>query len=233
MKLNKLLNIDALVSFIFPETCHICGNRLAGNTHYLCPSCLMNLHRSLYHRIPNNRMEQRFVGHFKFVRATAHFLYSPGSPISKVIVDLKYNHFKGLAKYMGEIIAKELYTTPFFNGIDIIVPIPMHFLKKAQRGYNQAEIIAHGISEITGINTALYLKAIKRHQSQTKQSAELRRSNLKGIFKVKSDRDLNPLHILLVDDVCTTGSTIIEAANTILSQFPDTRLSILTIGATH
>lgn len=233
MKLSDLFDFNALLSFVFPETCHICGNRLAGNQQYICTSCLMDLPRSLYHRTPDNLMEQRFIGQFKFVRATAHFLYSSGSPLSKVMQDLKYHHFKGLAEYMGKIIAQELYTTPFFNGIDIIVPIPMHFFKKAQRGYNQAEVIAKGISEVTGISTGNYLIAKKRHRTQTKQSVEMRKRNLKDIFRVKTSRDLNPLHILLVDDVCTTGSTITEAANTILSKFPDTRLSILTIGATH
>lgn len=233
MKLKTNFDYKALLSFIFPETCHICGNKLSGNQQHLCMSCLMDLPRSLYHRVPNNPMEQRFIGQFKFVRATAHFLYASGSPIAKVMQDLKYHHFKGLAKYMGNVVAQELYTTPFFNGIDVIVPIPMHFYKKAQRGYNQAEVIAEGISEISGIRIENYLIAKKRHKTQTKQTLEMRRSNLKGIFKLQSDIDLNQLHILLVDDVCTTGSTITEAANTILAKFPDARLSILTIGATH
>lgn len=221
-----------IAQFIFPETCHICGNRLNGNIHYLCPSCLSDLPRSLYHRLPFNPMEERFVGKFRFERANAHLHYSPSSSVATLMKDLKYHQFKGLAKYLGEIAGRELFTTDFFYGIDYIVPVPMHFIKRAKRGYNQAEVIAEGVSEITGIRIGNFLKATRSHKTQTKRTVEERRQNLKGIFSVSSSVDLNGRHLLILDDVCTTGTTITEAAQTILAAYPNARLSILTIGVT-
>lgn len=221
-----------ITQFIFPETCHLCGNKLNGDIHYLCPTCLSDLPRSLYHRLPFNPMEERFVGKFRFERANAHLHYSPSSSVATLMKDLKYHQFKGLAKYLGEIAGKELFTTDFFDGIDYIVPVPMHFLKKAKRGYNQAQIISEGVSEITGIEIGNFLKATRSHKTQTKRTIEERRQNLKGIFSVATTLDLNNCHILILDDVCTTGATITEAAITILAAYPDARISILTIGAT-
>lgn len=98
-----------------------------------------------------NPMEQRFAGIFPFERGSGHFFYAGDSDLSALMHDLKYRHYKGLAEEMGKIVAQELITTPFLSDIDMILPIPMHFLKKARRGYNQTEEIAKGIHSITGI----------------------------------------------------------------------------------
>lgn len=108
----------------------------------------------------------------------------------------------------------------------------MHFWKKALRGYNQTEEIAAGISKATGIKTQNILKAKKPHRTQTSMSQEKRRNNLKGVFELISDHNISCKHILLLDDVCTTGTTLSEAAQAIISASPTTRISILSLCAT-
>ncbi len=224
--------MKAIIDLFFPPLCHICENLLTGDERFLCTTCLSRLPRTLYHRRVMNPMEQRFAGIFPFERATGHFFYSKGSDISNLIQDLKYRHFKGLGKLLGKIVATELYSTGFFSDIDVILPIPMHYIKKAQRGYNQTEEIAKGIAEITSLKICNNLRAVKQHQTQTSLSLTERQQNTEGIFKLSNKDDLKNKHILLLDDVCTTGSTIISAATAIQKEEKDLRLSILTIGVT-
>ncbi|WP_280120111.1 ComF family protein [Sangeribacter muris] len=188
--------------------------------------------RTLYHRTYMNPMEQRFAGIFPFERGSGHFFYAGDSDLSALMHDLKYRHYKGLAEEMGKIVAQELITTPFLSDIDMILPIPMHFLKKARRGYNQTEEIAKGIHSITGIPVKTNLRATRPHRTQTKLTFDERRNNTKGIFKVTEECELKGKHILLLDDVCTTGSTLTSAATEILQAAPTSRISLLTIGVT-
>lgn len=223
----------ALLDFIFPRTCHLCGVTLSSKgVEYLCPPCLVSLPRTLYHRQTSNPMEMRFAGLFPFERATGHFFYSAGSEVSQLIQDLKYRHFRGLAEYMGEIVGNELLSTGFFSDIDVIVPIPMHFLKKARRGYNQTEEIAIGISKVVGLPILHSLRARRSHVSQTSLSTQERKENLRGIFAMRRQHTMNMKHVLLLDDVCTTGATLAEAAETIHREKIGAKVSMLTLGVT-
>lgn len=264
--MNTPKGLNRFVDFIFPPGCHLCGAPLPSGKDYLCPVCVSRLPRTLYHRIPMNGMEQRFAGIFPFERATGHFFYSSKSDISLLMQDLKYRRFRGLARYLGELVAKELSMTPFFTDIDAIIPVPMHYIKKAKRGYNQTEEIAKGISNITGIPVNTNLKAIRPHRTQTSLTLNQRRTNTTGIFRLDNPTQITPLHpndagqhhplnaekhtlfnadlkdsidadkqyphILLLDDVCTTGSTLISAAEAIHTAAPFLRISILTLGVT-
>lgn len=220
------------VEFIFPRNCFLCNTKLQSGDDYLCPLCLSRLPRTHYHNIEMNRMEHRFAGRFPFEHATGHFFYSSHSDISILMQDLKYRHFRGLAKYLGKKVGEELVITPFLSGIDAIIPIPMHYLKKARRGYNQTEEIAKGLSEVTSIPVIYNLKASKPHKTQTSMTIEQRRSNTEGIFTVHKRDQLTGKHILLLDDVCTTGSTLTSAALALHDSSPGIRLSILTLGVT-
>ena len=198
----------------------------------LCPSCQENLPRTHYHRQSGNAMESRFAGLFPFERATGHFFYSPGSDLSEIIHDLKYRHFRKLARYMGALTAKELLMTGYFSDIDLLLPIPVHFIKKAIRGYNQTEEISEGISSVTSIPVSRMLKSSRPHGSQTRLSLQERNRNLKNVFYVKNPGELENRHILLVDDVCTTGATLRHAAEEIVRCVDSVKVSILTIGVT-
>lgn len=221
-----------IVDFIFPKVCHLCGTELTDRERFVCAGCLARMPRTLYHRRKNNPMEMRFAGKFQFVSASGHFFYSRESALSTLIQDLKYRKFKGIGSFLGETIAKELYTSAFLNDIDYIMPVPMYFLKKARRGYNQTEEIAKGISAITGIPVSLDLKATKPHSTQTSLSAEERLKNTSGIFRLNNPENYENKGLLLLDDVCTTGSTLISAADAIIAGAPTAKITLLTAGVT-
>ena len=221
-----------LLNFIFPRRCHICGNSLAPHERYACSMCLSKLPRTGYHRRTMNPMEQRFAGLFPFEKASGHFFYTRDSSLSILIQDMKYRNFPQIGILLGKVMATDLYSTGFFNDIELILPIPMHFWKQAKRGYNQAEKIAEGISEIIGVPVSDALRMIRSHSTQTALIREERLANTENLFSVKKIEELEGRHILLVDDVCTTGATICSAASAIMSQCPSVKLTILTLGVT-
>lgn len=226
---NRLLK--SLTDFIFPPVCHVCGERLTGSEQFICPGCLLNLPRTLYDRMSPNPMELRFAGLFPFERAGAAFFYSRQSAMSQLVRDFKYNDYPSLAVYLGRIAAEELFDTGFFNDIDMIVPVPMFIFKKISRGYNQTERIAQGVAQATGLPVCKTLRAVRSHKTQTALSREQRLLNLKKVFKADTHKELTGKHLLLVDDICTTGSTITQAA-VALTSAADIRLSIFTLATT-
>lgn len=224
--------ITDLTSILFPARCHVCDTRLSSQESYLCQHCIDNLPRTLFHRSNFNPMEQRFAGKIKYEKATAHFYFIRESKFSSIIHDFKYRNFPSLAKYIGIITARELISTGFFNDIDILIPIPLHFFKLLKRGYNQSEMIAKGINTLTGIKINTSLKAVKSRKTQTLKNSFQRWENTQNAFTIKNANNLQGKHILLIDDVCTTGATIIAAAKEIL-KIKNTKVSILTISATQ
>lgn len=221
-----------IIDFIFPRVCHICGASLLPGYKYVCAACIDALPRTGYHRQPGNNMEQRFAGLFPFHRASGHFFYVPGSDISSLIQDFKYRKMPGLARHLGHIMGEELFITPFLNGIDYIMPVPMHFIKQARRGYNQTHLLARGLSEATGIPVDLSLKASRPHRTQTSLTHEQRRRNTDSIFKLLHAERLAGRHVLLLDDVCTTGATLAAAATQLTSSPHGISVSLLSLGVT-
>lgn len=199
---------------------------------FICSHCLSEMPATLYHRYSPNPMEQRFAGLFPFERATAFWFYERDSKLAMLIQDFKYRSMPKLAKYLGETVANQLFPTGWFDDIDIIVAVPMHWWKKAKRGYNQAEMIASGIAMQTGLSVSHDVKAVRPHRTQTALTLQERRKNTSGIFAIKDTKDLNKKHILVVDDVCTTGSTIANLAEMLHAELDGIRISILTLGVT-
>lgn len=221
-----------IADFLFPRECHVCGVRLADGERYICTPCLSALPRSLYHRRPMNPMERRFAGIVPFERATGHFLYARGSAMASLVQDLKYRHFRGLARELGRVMGMELHATGFLSGIDIILPIPMHFIKQARRGYNPAEQIAIGLGEEASIPVGDNLRATRPHRTQTSLTLKQRRENTRNLFRVVRPEELTGKHILLLDDICTTGSTLLSAAESLHSQVASARISFISLGVT-
>ncbi len=220
-----------IVDLMFPPECHVCGAPLAPHDRFVCPGCLSHLPRTGYHRRPLNPMEERFAGKFRFDRATGHFFYSRDSSLSVLIQDMKYRGFPGIGTLLGEVAASELFPTGFFNSVEAIVPVPMHFFKRARRGYNQTDHIAVGISKATGIPVVNALKAVKGHKTQTALSSEERLENLASVFEAVRGDEIEGRGVLVVDDVCTTGATLSAAATTLLKSHPSA-LSLFSLGVT-
>ena len=224
--------IEDLLNVFFPAECHVCGNSLASHERFLCVHCMEALPRTGYHRDPHNPMEQRIAGKLPFVAATGHFFYSKDSALSKLIQDMKYRGYSSIGNFLGEIAGSELFTTGFLSDIDIIVPVPMYFLKKARRGYNQTENIAAGMSKVSGIPVCNALKMTKDRKTQTALSQSERMKNASSVFTVRKNLDLNNKNILVLDDICTTGATIAAASKTIHTSFPQSRIYLFALGVT-
>ena len=224
--LNDILNL------IYPAECHLCRNNLTPHERFICTPCIESLPRTGYHRNHKNPMVDRFAGQFPFEEATGHFFYSRDSSLSQLIQDMKYRDFPSIGNKMGEIAGKELYMTGFLNEVDVIVPLPMHFWKKAKRGYNQTDRIAEGISKETGIPVVEALKMTRRRKTQTSLSQTRRLENAKDLFKPCKNINLNGKGVLLVDDICTTGATMGSAAKCLTDSFPSMHLYLFSLGIT-
>lgn len=229
--------IYAAGDILLPRCCHLCDAPLMEGERSICQRCAADLPRTLYHREDMNPMAMRFAGFFPFRRATGFFFYAPGSSLAQLFQDFKYRGCPSLARDIGRIVGRELIPVGFLSDTDVIVPVPIHWWKRAKRGYNQSEMIARGISAVSGIPVDTSLVAARPHRTQTSLSHEQRESNTAGVFSLRNPARLRGKHILLIDDVCTTGATLRSAAMAILDSFPsdgsEPSLSLLSIGVTQ
>ena len=224
--------INDLLNLFYPPQCHLCGNNLTQDERFICNPCMETLPRTGYHRNLRNPMEEKFAGHFPFKAATGHFFYSRDSELAQLIQDMKYRNFPSIGNKMGSLAGKELFISGFLNEVQVIVPVPMHFLKKARRGYNQVDNISKGIGDAAGIPVINALKMVRQRKTQTSLSGIERLANAEGLFKTRKNIDLNNKGVLLVDDICTTGATIGSAAKTLTDTFPSIRLYLFTLAVT-
>ncbi|KAA6343836.1 hypothetical protein EZS27_008501 [termite gut metagenome] len=189
--------------------------------------------RTYFHQQQRYLTERLVEGSFSFVRATSFFFYDMGSRFNEILYQLKYKGNRELGEVMGSCMARELLLSGFFEGIDMLVPVPLHPEKLKYRGYNQSERIAAGISHVTGIPViASYSERIKNTDTQTHKSAIERRQNADGIFLLQNPLFFSGKHILIVDDVLTTGATIMSFAS-IFRNVKDIRISIFTMAITR
>ena len=219
-----------ILNFVMPPECHICGCRLATHEDFVCTACIGELPRSGYHRRKNNPMEEKFAGIFPFERASGHFFYSRDSALAQLVQDMKYRNFPDIGVRLGRLMGEELFGTGFFSDADMIVPVPMHFIKKARRGYNQADKIARGLSQASGIPVRNILRMTRRRGTQTALGREERLRNSQNLFKVAHPDAADGKRIILLDDVCTTGATLTGAAMALQAASKDIKLIILTLG---
>lgn len=200
---------DDLLSLLFPRLCYACGNYLLRNEKVICTECYILIPRTGYHLQEENPVEQLFWGRCKLERAAAFSYYTRESRIRSLIHNLKYKGIREIGFELGRIYGLTLSGSGFLEGIDLIVPVPLHDSKKRARGFNQSDLISDGLSEATGlpVNFSI-LERVSRSATQTRRSRYERWVNVEGIFSVTDTSSVRGKHILLVDDVITTGSTI-------------------------
>ena len=198
----------------FAEYC--VAAELSPGEEVLCVRCQADLPRVRTVSFEENDIARIFWGLVPIEKGISFFHYTPHSPHSRILFELKYHNHPEVGKTMGRMMAEELKATNFFNGIDLIVPIPLSRKKERQRGYNQSDWIAWGISEATGIPTdTTSVVRTKSNPSQTTLDHRQRRENVRDIFAVRHPGNLEGRHILLVDDVITTGATMLSCAEAI------------------
>lgn len=210
MKITELF--QDLISVVLPANCHICGESLPRGRKYLCSGCVAELPRASFHGKLNPIAEALMLIP-QGVDGTAFLRYETGNATSTLIHDFKYRGFRGLARFLGETAGEELSRSGFLNGVDMILPVPLHWTKMRRRGYNQAAEIARGIGERAGIPVGNHLKAVRSHSTQTRKTRSQRVDNVEGVFGVKNPEELEGRSLLVVDDVFTTGATLLSAAS--------------------
>ena len=197
-----------LLDLFFPNLCLLCGTPLAEGERHVCLHC--------WHRLPFTRYETKedtppirlFSGKYPVTKATAYLRFAKGNSTRKLIHSLKYKDNKELAYFLGRHAAFDLKAAGVFDNIDLLVPIPLHPQRQRKRGYNQAEWIANGVASI--FHTPVETSAIQRHlftETQTRRSIFRRWTNVQDIFQVTQPTVFAGKHILIIDDVLTTGAT--------------------------
>lgn len=223
--------ISDLVDLIFPRHCCVCGEALSRQESDICLNCLCTLPKIEPHH--KEEIEKTFWGKVEVERATSFIYYRKGSPYNALIHKLKYRNAPQIGVRLGAMAADEMLPSGFFDDITLIVPLPLSKKKLRKRGYNQCDHIARGISGRTGIPVATDLiKRTKANETQTHKNRDERWQNVEGIFSVTKPESLEGQHILLVDDILTTGATLCSCANAIKSSC-DCKVSILTLALTY
>ena len=221
--------LRSLYSLFFPRCCVVCGTPLMRGEEYICLRCNMGLPRTNFHLREENPVEKLFWGRIPVERAASYFFYHRGSDYRLILRALKYNGCKELGEVMGRSMASELLPTGFFEGVDVIVPVPLHRKKKKLRGYNQSEWIGRGVAAVTGLPMDITsVSREKNTETQTRKSIFERWENVEGTFVLHNPEQFTGKHVLLIDDVLTTGATAIACAAA-FTGVDDIRFSVLTL----
>lgn len=225
--------LTKVLDFVSPRLCVICGRRLLPSQSLLCSHCTLHLPVTNYYLSPlDNPMARLFWGLFPIERASALFFYEPKASTRELIYDLKYRGYPMIGEEMGALIARHYQPAGFFEGVDAIIPVPLTRRRRWQRGYNQSEMLARGIREVTGLPILTdVLKRTSFKGSQTKRNQWERRENVDGVFRLVRPDDIRGKHILLIDDIITTGATIVACADE-LCKAGDVKISVLSLGLT-
>ncbi len=219
---------DSLNCLLYPRLCVGCLSHLPPTKDELCVGCEFRIPRTKYHLEKENKFTERFGGRLALYTGAACFLFTKGGHTQSLIHQIKYNGRKEFAQKIGENYGKKLVESPLYQSIDAIIPVPMHPTKELLRGYNQADWFGVGLSE--SMKKPLLKKGllkIAQTVSQTKIGRVNRFANVEEVFRL-GEENLEGKHILLVDDVLTTGATLEACANQ-LCTVPNVKISIATI----
>lgn len=221
--------LAGLTDMAWPNLCLLCERPLVDGERHICLNCLYELPAIHDSTFQANQTSDRFLGKIEFVRAASGYKYNKDSYIQKALELLKYKGEKEIGSLLSGMAARRLSQQGFFQDIDVLIPVPLHPKKQKKRGYNQSEWIAKGISDATGIdvNNSILGRSI-HNSSQTTRNLWSRWENAQGLFELKCTSNTKGLHLLLVDDVLTSGSTL-EACGEVLLQIPDARISFFAL----
>lgn len=209
--------------------CPVCGNRLELDERPLCLKCNIGLPRTMFWEHPyDNHMARMYWGRIPVEKVVAYFYFRPKSGVASLVYGVKYHGRANIAIELGEMLVDEM--KGFFDDIDCIVPLPISIRRRMKRGYNQSEMIAKGISNVLHIPIERHA-VIRRYfdKSQTHLTREERRENVSDVFQLKDAEALQGMHVLIIDDVITTGATTISCAEQILKA-QGVKISILSLG---
>jgi ComF family protein len=220
-----------LLDLVAPRTCVVCGNRLSIEEEILCATCNFRLPRTGFsYDVYDNEMAKVFWGRIPVERCAPFMYYQAQSASANLIYQLKYNNRPDIGEHLGKMMAEEFKKDYFFEDIDLIIPIPLERKRQRKRGYNQSLMVARGVSDATGlpIGTDIIIRKVYE-SSQTEKNRWMRNDNVEGVFQLLQPEKAQGKHILLIDDVVTTGATVCSCGQE-LAKAGDVKISVLSIG---
>ena len=221
--------VEDFVSLFYPQLCLICNENLLKEEECICLACLHQTPKTDCFLQKENMVSKRFWGRVKLENAAALFQFNKEGNAQKLIHPLKYEGGKKIGIFLGKQLAFSIRDSKFFEGIDLIMPVPLHPKKEKIRGYNQSKYIVKGVNEVLQLEENFKsLIRIENTDSQVRKKRFSRWKNMMNSFALKESQKLKNKHILLVDDVITTGSTL-EACAQKLLEVEDVKVSIVTI----
>lgn len=220
------------INLLFPRLCQACNSSLLGSEQLLCTHCLFNLPYTDFHLHPDNAVARQFWGKLDLQGVYALLYFEKGGRVQHLMHQLKYKNMPAIGNRLGAIAGEQLLQTTIFSNVDAIIPVPLHKSRMRERGYNQSTHFAQGLAQklnapvvehqlIRGIKTA----------TQTRKNRFERFTNMQQVFTITNSEALQEKHVLLVDDIITTGSTL-EACAQELLKIPGLKLSIAAIAYT-
>lgn len=218
-----------LLNALFPTLCVGCGTVLAAGERHLCISCLASLPRTGFSDYADNPAERMLAGRVPYEQATAMLAYRDGGLSRRLVHAMKFHGNSDLCLMMGRQLGLDLMRRGRFDGVEVLVPVPLHWTRRLLRGYNQSELICRGMAEV--MHRPVSTGNLIRHRytrKQSRQQSSERSANVEGAFRVKHPKEFENKHLLLVDDVLTTGATLTACADA-LASIPDLRVSVATL----
>jgi ComF family protein len=217
------------ISLLFPDLCHACGDSLVAHEDLICTSCLYNLPYTNFHKQPDNIVARQFWGKVNIDAAYSLLYFTKGGKVQHIMHSLKYKNTPQIGNKLGHIAGAQCLQADHLNNFDAVIPVPLHKSRLRQRGYNQSTCFAEGMAKTLATKVVTdNLIRTKATATQTHKSRFERAVNMQDVFAVADPAQLAGKHVLLVDDVVTTGSTL-EACAAALLTVPGLKLSIATI----
>jgi ComF family protein len=221
MRLQQDSLLNDFISLFFPNICIGCDEVLPRGVNFICPSCQLALPKTGNHKIAIPSFEQKFTGLIDYEHVLVYMHFHKQGIVQRLMHELKYNHKPEIGQLLGRWYGTELAEAGFGTAFDCIVPVPLHKSKLKKRGYNQSEGFAKGLAEALSAQCLPDALARKRaNETQTRKNRQERWQNVEGLFEPLEGEKLQGKRILLVDDVLTTGSTLLSCGEAVLEARP-------------
>lgn len=222
-----------LLNVVFPAFCNGCSKLLLKNEKIICTTCMHHLPLTHHHNLKDHEMHRAFYGIVPFEFGASLLYFRKKGIAQQLMHNLKYKNQQEIGTFLGNIFSKNVLDLPVFNSIDVIIPVSLHKKRLHERGYNQVTTFCEALEKNLAIPIidSVLVKSINL-KSQIQKSKENRLETNKNVFSIENAHEIEGKHVLLVDDIFTTGATIEACAKEIL-KIKNTRISIVTMAYTQ